>query len=247
MANAIRSGGVMSMTALLEYGERVECLECIPLLEDKLLSSDDAKVREMAAWWLRKRAFGYGPAAEAMRATIVSDSDATRRSRAAEALGEFLDAGGVPALAQAAGTDKDATVRASAVRALGRLNAREGRAALASALEDDEAAVRRTAIDQVQRVNHWSDTDALIARLSDSDALVRTRAAQLLGDLRVASAAAPLIELLGRTDDPPVARQAAAIALGRIGGSDASDALRSARERESDPSVQDALAVALNM
>ena len=38
----------------LEHGERVECLDCIPYVSD-LLYNDDAKTREISAWWLRRR------------------------------------------------------------------------------------------------------------------------------------------------------------------------------------------------
>lgn len=246
MVNAIRGGSPSSLTAMLEYGERVECLECIPLLEAKLLGSDNAKVREMAAWWLRKRAFGYGRAARAMRQTVVADADPVRRSRAAEALGEFLDPRGLPALSQAATRDSEADVRLSAVRALGRLNAREGRPVISAAMNDADARVRRAALDQVQRINHFADHDALIARIGDSDAEVRLRAAQLAGEKRIASAVDALVGAL-RSDSSPSARQAAAWALGRIGGESAKQALGAARDAEREPRVQDAIAIALRM
>src|SRR6185436_19629936 len=45
----------------LEHGERVECLSCIPDVS-KLLYDGNAKTREIAAWWLRRRIFGvFGP------------------------------------------------------------------------------------------------------------------------------------------------------------------------------------------
>ena len=45
----------------LEHGEKVECLDCIPAVE-KLLYDGNAKNREIAAWWLRRRIFGvFGP------------------------------------------------------------------------------------------------------------------------------------------------------------------------------------------
>jgi HEAT repeat protein len=246
MVNAIRSASVGSLTAMLEYGERVECFECIPQLEAKLLGSDSAKVREMAAWWLRRRPFGYGRAAVAMRHAVTDDPDAVRRSRAAEALGEFLDVRGLPALEQAALRDESVDVRAAAVRALGRLNARDGRAVLAAALQDSEADVRRAAIEQVVRVNHWSDRDALLGRLSDDDAGIRMRAAQLCGELRIESAVDGLSSAL-MTDAAPSVRQAAAWALGRIGGGNAQQALAAARDGEEQPGVQDAIGIALRM
>jgi HEAT repeat protein len=245
MANAIRSASPTALTAMLEYGERVECLECIPLLEAKLLGSDSPKVREMAAWWLRRRPFGYGRAAVAMRQVATQDSDPVRRSRAVEALGEFLDVRGLPALEQAALRDEESSVRLSAVRALGRLNARGGRAVLAAAFADEDASVRRAALDQVLRINHFGDDAALIAALSDTDANVRLRAAQLSGERRIVDATAALAGVLG--DDSAPVRQAAAWALGRIGGEQAKQALRAAADAEREPGVQDAIGIALRM
>jgi HEAT repeat protein len=198
----------------------------------------------MAAWWLRQRPFGYGRVAVAMRSVVTDDADPTRRSRAAEALGEFLDVRGLPALERAAMEDESAMVRVSAVRALGRLNAREGQAVLAAAFADADASVRSAALDQVLVVNGFSDTDALLARLQDSDAGVRLRAAQLVGQLRVDGAVDTLSGLL-TADKSPSVRQTAAWALGHIGGGES--VLRAARAKESDPGVQDALDIAVQM
>lgn len=246
MENAIRSASPMALTAMLEYGERVECMQCIPLLEAKLLDAGDAKVREMAAWWLRRRPFGYARAAVRMREVLSQDGDPVRRSRAAEALGEFLDVSGLPALANAAAADAEPEVRLASVRALGRLNARGGHEALANAFEDDDVRVRRAALDQVLRVNFWRNIDAVIGRLDDGDAAVRQRAAQLAGELRAEAAAARLAALLEQ-DEAAKVRQAAAWALGRIGGAEARAALRAAGEAETDQGVLDAVAIAAAM
>src|SRR5436190_14717315 len=46
---------------VLEHGEKVECLSCIPLVST-LLYNEQPKTREIAAWWLRRRIFGvFGP------------------------------------------------------------------------------------------------------------------------------------------------------------------------------------------
>lgn len=246
MVNAIRSASPTAMTALLEYGERVECMECVPLLEAKLLESKDARVREMAAWWLRRRPFGYGRAAASMREVVLEDADATRRARAAEALGEFLDVGGLPMLEQAASADGDAEVRLSAVRALGRLNARGGHAAVVAAMQDDDARVRLAALDQVMKLSFFEDDAAIAEALRDADVQVRRRAAQLAGHARIERAGDGLATLL-RDDRDGGVRKAAAWALGRIGGSEATSALRSAEAIEGDDGVRDAIAIALQM
>jgi HEAT repeat protein len=246
MVAGIRSASPTGLTALLEYGERVECMECIPLLQKKLLDSDKPQVREMAAWWLRKRPFGYARAAVKMREVAMQDGDPVRRARAAEALGEFMDVRGLPALEHAATLDDSADVRLSAVRALGRLNARSGHPALVAAFEDEDAKVRRAALDQVTKLVFFADRDAVVARLADENAEVRLRAAQLVGELRAQAGRDGLIELLG-SDEHAGVRKAAAWALGRVGGSDARAALQSAKDDERDPGVLDAIAVGLQM
>jgi hypothetical protein len=246
MMNAIRSASPTLLTATLEYGQHVECMECVPLLEQKLLHSSDPKVREMSAWWLRQRAFGYGRIAVAMRNTVMEDQDPVHRSRAAEALGEFLDERGLPALEHAATDDKVADVRLAAVRALGRLNSRAGQAVITAAFEDADASVRRAAIDQVLRLNDWQDEDAIVARLGDADAQVRMRAAQISGEHKLDVAVSQLGTLLANDESVPV-RQAAAWALGRIGGGAAKNALSDAGEHEQDSGVLDAIQVAIRM
>jgi HEAT repeat protein len=246
MVNAIRSASPTAMTALLEYGERVECMECVPLLHAKLLESNDARVREMAAWWLRRRPFGYGRVAASMRRVVMEDADPTRRARAAEALGEFLDVGGLPMLQHAANADGEVQVRLSAVRALGRLNARGGHAAVVAAMQDDEARVRLAALDQVTKLTFFEDHDAVATALRDTSLEVRRRAAQLAGHARIGAAAGELAALL-RDDEDGAVRKAAAWALGRIGGSEAKAALRTAEASEDDDGVRDAIVIALQM
>jgi hypothetical protein len=246
MVNAIRSASPSALTAMLEYGERVECYECIPLLEARLLDSDEPETREIAAWWLRRRPFGYGRAAVAMRGAVIGDDDPVRRARAAEALGEFLDVRGLPALQQAAMQDEESRVREAAVQALGRLNAVAGNTTLAAAMGDEAAAVRLAAVTQVLRVNFFEDHDAVLQRLEDDDAQVRLRAAQVVGELQLPDGSQRLKALL-QDDGSPAVRQAAAWALGRVGGDGAGAALRAAEAEEESLAVLDAIEVALRM
>jgi HEAT repeat protein len=246
MMNAIQNASPTRLYATLEYGERVECFECIPLLADKLLSSDDAQVREISAWWLRRRSFGFGPVMARMRKTAEGDANPVKRARAAAALGEFLDPHAEATLTKLATKDADAAVRVAGVRALGRLNVVSGHAALSSALSDADAQVRKAALDQVLKVSFFSDTSALLGTLSDADTSVRQTAAQLAGELRLQAALDPLLGLL-MTDDSPQVRQAAAIALGRIGGADAVAALSDAKPLEHDEAVLGAIDIASHM
>ncbi|MDP9151820.1 MAG: HEAT repeat domain-containing protein, partial [Myxococcota bacterium] len=126
--DAIKSAAASAPPTLvwevLEHGERVECLDCIPAVAP-LLYDANAKTREIAAWWLRRRVFGVfgsGEVYEQTVRTLQNDADPVRRSYAAYALGEFFAAPGIEACALAITHDADARVRAAAATALGRLN-----------------------------------------------------------------------------------------------------------------------------
>jgi hypothetical protein len=246
MLNAIKSASPTSLYAMLEYGERVECFECIPLLEKKLLSSDNAQTREIAAWWLRRRSFGFGPIMVRMRKTAVESADPVQRERALQALGEFLDVHALPTLEKAATADGEVSVRVAAVKALGRLNAAAGNGVLSKALGDSDAKVRKAALDQVLKVGFFRDAAAILARLDDSDAGVRRASAQLAGEMGIQDAIGPLMGLL-MTDDSAQVRQAAAIALGKLGGGDALAALDDAHTTEKDEQVAGAIDIARRM
>jgi len=245
LMQAIESGSPERLATLLEYGERVECHACVPLLERQLLESDDALVREMSAWWLRRRPFGFAAVMREIRTVLATDADPVRRARAAEAIGEFMDPHGVPHLRDALG-DGDARVREAAVRGLGRINSPSGNEAIVQAFADSEAAVREAAVGQVLYVNFFRDHDSLIGLLADDALEVRRRAALALGTFRVPEAV-PALDAMLRSDEE-MGRQAAAWALGRIGTSEARAALRSITQAdETSPRVWDAIEVARNM
>jgi HEAT repeat protein len=211
----------MEVWRALEHGERVECLDCIPM-ETRLLNEGHPETREIAAWWLRRRVFGvFGPgeAYSQVVATLTSDPSEVRRAHAAEALGEFLVGAGVKHVAVAAVADESAVVRESAVRALMRLNSEGPGAALAVALEDSIPSVRRAALVAASRVNTVSvDTiAAVIGRIGDSDAGVRRIAAEVLGSMRITDAALALTVLTEPDREPdPEVRKAAVASLGQL-------------------------------
>ncbi len=76
------AGGNVAPTEIwrrLEHGEKVECLDCIPVVS-KLIYDKNAKTREIAAWWLRRRIFGvFGPG-QVYQQTVqtVTDQGANR-------------------------------------------------------------------------------------------------------------------------------------------------------------------------
>ncbi|MDW8363219.1 MAG: HEAT repeat domain-containing protein [Myxococcales bacterium] len=242
----IRSGAPTAVMSALEYAERVECYECVPLLARRLLDDDNAGVREFSAWWLRRRYFAVGGVIRQLKEVLANDPNVTRRVRAAEALGEMLMPTVLESLERAAREDRASEVRAAAVRALGRLNHPGGNATIAAAFSDADASVRLDALRQVLRVNFFRNHEALLPALADSDARVRRQAALVVGELRVQEAVEALAALL-RGDENADVRQAAAWALGRIGGAAARSELQRAAESERASLVLDAIEVALLM
>jgi len=221
----------------LEHGERVECLGCIPSVA-KLLYSSNRKTREIGAWWLRRRIFGVfgtGQVYEQTLQTVQKDGSEQRRAYAAEALGEFLLASGIPVVAKAATQDSSTMVRVAAVRALDRLNNQGPGGELASAISDPAVDVRMAALEAAVHVHVFTRIDAVVGRLSDNDADVRRRAAEALGNMRATDAVIGLIAITAPDREPDArVRTAAVAALGRIADPSAKEALQAA---EGDPNA----------
>lgn len=243
LLNVIRTGAPSAVVSSLEYAESVDCAECFPLVQRAALDSADAEVREVSAWWLRRRIFGFGAAMLQMQNVLATDSDPVRRARAANAIGIFHDPHGLDALRAAATTDSDATVRAAAVRGIGDINISVGNTVVAAALADSDVGVRRAALAAVMQLSFFRQYDALLPLLGDSEASVRRSAAQLIGQFRVDAAVTALAGML-RSDADVNVRQAAAWALGRIGGADAQGALAEASMTESSSLVKSAIDIA---
>lgn len=246
MVAAIENGSPEKLRATLEYGERVMCMQCVPLLQKKLLGSSNPRVREMAAWWLRRQPFAAPPLLASLRKSVKDDADPVRRARAAEALGEFMDVHALPELSDAALADAAPEVRAAAVRGLARLNSDAAGAVVPDALKDADPSVRLETLGVLMSVGSFRDYAALLPLLGDTSAEVRTRAAKLCGEYRVGDAETTLSAML-LGDEAASARKAAAWALGRIGGADGKGALIDAKASEQDPRVLDAIDIASRM
>jgi len=235
---------------VLEHGEKLECLACIPVIS-KLLYNSNAKTREISAWWLRRRIFGvFGPGQiyeQTLNTLADPGQSESHRIYAANALGEFLDSGGVPALGKAVVSDASPAVRSAAVAGLERLNSSGMNSELAAAFTDDDADVRLAALHAATRINAFTDVVAVVPLISDSSALVRRRAAETLGVMKSADAVAGLIALAGPDQESDAAVRAAAVwALGQIGDPAAQDAIVAA-QTDTDASVRSAANIAARM
>ncbi len=232
------------LSTLLEYGERVECYSCVPDVQRLLLSSGNPQVRESAAWWLRRRPFAIGAVFVQMRDVLDRDGDETRRQYAAEALGTLMDPHALEPLADAASTDGAANVRAAAVRSLARLNISRASHAIALALEDRDVTVQAAALQAITEIGFFDEVEPLMGLLASSDAGIRRQAARAIGLYHVEASVMPLAAMLIGDTDMSV-RQAAAWALGRIGGVDARAVLRDAEAMQDDDRVIDAIRLAI--
>jgi HEAT repeat protein len=243
--SAAASGAPTLVWEALEHGERVECLDCISAVAP-LLYDSNAKTREIAAWWLRRRIFGVFGSGEVYQQTVqtlASDADPVRRSYAAYALGEFFAAPGIAACAQAVVNDGDGRVRAAAASALGRLND-DGAGALGAALRDSDTRVKLAALASAARINTFSTPSAVAALTMDTDAAVRRRAVEVLDALRAKDAVAAVAAAAQNDGDASV-RAAACHALGDFGDPSAIPVVQALATSDADTFVRDQAQIAL--
>jgi hypothetical protein len=233
---------------VLEHGEKVECLSCIPLVSG-LLYNSHPKTREIAAWWLRRRIFGvFGPG-EVYSEVVATLGDGTqtefRRVAAANALGEFLTRSGAKHLARAIREDQSSLVREASVKALQRMNSQGPNQELSYAMTDESESVRLAAVRAATRVNVFSDVASVVALVGDESPLVRRAAADSLGTMRVRDAVGGLSALASENNEEDAAvRKAAVWALFQIGDASARSVVEAAT-RDSDRFVRDAAVTAL--
>jgi HEAT repeat protein len=233
-------------STLLEYGERVEYYSCVPDVQRLLLSSSNAHVRESAAWWLRRRPFAIGAVFTQMSDVLDRDGSDTRRQYAAEALGTLMDPHAVQPLTEAVMTDGAANVRAAAVRSLARLNVGSANHGIAMALGDTDVTVQAAALQAITEIGFFDEVEPIMGLLASTDTSIRRQAARAVGLYQVAESVPALSAMLIGDTDWTV-RQAAAWALGRIGGADARAALSDAEAMQNDDRVIDAIRMAVRV
>ena len=239
------NGAPMAIWETLEHAERVECLDCIGAVAP-LIYDSNARTREISAWWLRRRIFGvFGPG-EVYQQTlqaVQSDPSAQRRAYAAYAVGEFLEAAGVPVLAGALKNDSDPGVRTAAASALGRLND-DGAGALGAALGDADPHVKYAALVSAGKINSFTGISSVAGLTGDTDLNVRRQAVLLLGDMAAKDSIASVMALAKGDADVGV-RIAACHALGSFGDMSALTTLQGIAAGDSNGLVRDAANIAI--
>jgi hypothetical protein len=244
LISVVQSGAPTAIWQALEHAEVVECLQCIGYVAP-LLYDVNAKNREIAAWWLRRRIFGvFGPGEvySQVVSTLATDTNPTRRADAASALGEFLVLTGVNPVAKALTSDSDAGVRAAAASALGRLND-DGNGALSQAFSDSDPTVRAAAFVAAGKVNSFIDEERAVAVTGDSNAIVRRVGVELLDTMKATDAAEAVLKL-AQTDPDSEVRLVSCHALGSIGDSSMASALLEISQNDPNLQVQDQARIA---
>jgi HEAT repeat protein len=243
--SSVLSGAPTQIWETLEHGEYVECLDCIALVAP-LLYDANAKNREIAAWWLRRRIFGVfgsGEVYEQTLNTLGTDNDPLRRMYAANAVGEFLHGAGVPSVAQALLHDGDPRVRAASASALGRLND-DGAGALGQAMADTDAGVKLAALGAAGRINSFTSIAQVAALTSDPTAEVRRRSIEVLDGLHASDTIAAVAAAAQKDIDARV-RAVACHALGVFGDNSVLQLLTNLSQHDPDQFVRDEASIAL--
>jgi HEAT repeat protein len=210
---AIKSGSPDAIKAELERAEFLVCGVCVDMITP-LIDSQDAGIRQVAAWWLARRAVSRSISAQMIARLGQPNSTAARN--AADVLGEFHNPSAIPALAAALSNPiYSGEARVAMAKALGTLNRPGSLAPLYGALGDSNAEVKAGALVALQSMSGVRDGRAVVPLLGDADANVRGEAAVTLGMFRTTAGASALVSAL-RGDPSATVRKHAAWALGEM-------------------------------
>lgn len=252
IASAISSGSAEAIKSELERAEYLVCAACVPYVLP-LIDSEDASIREVAAWWLARRGTSRQVFSDML--TRLSQPDAVKARNAADVLGQFARPQAIPALGAALSNPLfDAPSRAAMARALGAIRRPEAAAPLQAAFGDAAPLVRAAALSAIRKVEgvqaggqQGANVGSMaIPLLADSDDGVRIEAIFTVAELRTAASAPALVSLL-QTDASAGVRKRAAWALGEIHApaSVAGAALSEAARADASPLVRSLAAAAL--
>ena len=213
---AIAANSVDAIKAELERAEFLVCAACVDLVTP-LVDHPNAQVRQVAAWWLARRAVARQ--VQTAMLTRLSQSDSTAALDAADVLGEMRYVSSIPALGAALSNPIfSGAARAEMAKALGTIGRPAGTPFLASALSDTDAQVRSASLVALRTIRGNRDGSVALPLVSDGDEGVRAQAVTTIGMFKYAGGASVLTAAL--SSDPSVTvRKKAAWALGEIGAS----------------------------
>lgn len=241
--NAIATGNRDSIVAEIERSEKLPCAPCLDLVLP-LIDSDDAAVRDVAAWWLSKRAIREKIRDDMFTRLGSGNSIAARN--AAEVLGRFKHPDALMPLEAAIHDDAlSDDARAAAATAVATIGHLDGKAILEGAITSESSPVRAAAAKGLRGIRGNTDAVAVVELLADDDELVVREAAVTVGALREDSGIADLADVVTNASFSVAVRKDAAWALGKIGNGSARDVLKSVVENDESMLVRGAARAAL--
>lgn len=242
--NSINSGNQSAIISEIERAEKLPCGSCIDLIMP-LIDDDRYEVRDVAAWWLSKRAVRV-QVHEDMLERLISGNDVEARN-AAQVLGRFMHPAALSGLEVAIHDDSlSDEARVEAANALGMIGYIGGKEILEAALTSESADVRMAAAKNLRAIRGNVEGLALVQVLKDDSPDVISEAALSLGTMKEKAAVGDLIDIIHDTDLPDQVRNDAAWALGRIGDGSAAQDLKEASEDDPSSIVRSSARIAWN-
>jgi hypothetical protein len=237
ISSAIRANSIDAIQAELERAEHLVCAGCTDMVLP-LIDHSSYRVRQVAAWWLARRATSRRVYVDML--TRLSQPDSLKARNAADVLGEFNYDAAIPALGAALSNPiYTGEARAAMARALGAIGRKEAAAPLMAVLGDADPMVKAASLDALRSVEGFHDGMVAVPLLKDADTQVRAEAAVTVGAMRTTKGAEALVQTL--TSDPSaLVRKKAAWSLGEIRApaSVAGPALQQAAKNDANPFVR---------
>ncbi len=231
--HAIRSGNPDSIVAELERAEKLMCGSCVDLVKP-LIDAKDGRLREVAGWWLAKRAIRIQVRDDMFGRLQSGDSVSARN--AAEILGSFAHPDALMALETAIHDGSlSGEARSAAATAIGSIGHYAGKAMLEAALTSESAEVRESSARALREIRGNVEAELVVDLITDVADAVAQEAALTAGALREQTAVDALATLVTDRSRDVMARRDAAWALGKIGDGSAREVLRAVSE--DDPSM----------
>lgn len=241
--NAISSNNRDSIIAEIERAEKLPCGPCLDLVLP-LIDHKDAAIRDVAAWWVSKRAI-RDKIRDDMFARLTS-GDSTLARNAAEVLGRFKHPDALMPLELAIhdGALSD-DARAAAATAIGTIGDYRGKDVLEGAITSESPAVREAAARALRGIRGNIDAVAVVDLLSDEEESVVREAVLTVGALRETSGIGALSDAVRDRTLSATVRRDAAWALGKIGDGAARDVLQGVEQDDESMLVRGAARAAL--
>jgi hypothetical protein len=222
--NAINSNNPDTILAQLERAEKLPCAACIDLVMP-LIDDDRREIRDVAAWWLSKRAVRVQVRDEMIGRLMTGDTIEARN--AAEVLGRFMHPDALEALEIALHDEGlGAEARVAAADAVSSIGHYDGKGILEAALGSESGAVRAAAAENLRGIRGNVEGLALVDVLDDEDPEVIAAAALSLGTMQERAAVPELMDVADDDALPARSRMDACWALGQIGDGAAKQLLK---------------------